>query len=230
MAVGRGRGTRAAGARPAAADGAGEADGVASAACSGCSSCSSSARWSRPRPRSSSSLGPVPALVVLGLIVLAAVALGRTLRRSARTLDQLVRATERVQAGDYSVRVRSEGRIPWPVRSLVRGFETMVERLEADESQRRTLLADVSHELRTPLAVIAGELEAMIDGVRPADAAHLGADPRRDRGHGPAHRGPPDGGPVRGRHAAPASRADGPGRAHRGRRALVRDHGRSGRG
>ena len=122
-----------------------------------------------------SSLGPVPALVVLALIVLAAVALGRTLRRSARTLDQLVRATERVQAGDYSVRVRSEGRIPWPVRSLVRGFETMVERLEADESQRRTLLADVSHELRTPLAVIAGELEAMIDGVRPADAAHLGA-------------------------------------------------------
>ena len=49
----------------------------------------------------------------------------------------------------------------------------MAARLEADEDQRRTLLADVSHELRTPLAVLRGELEAMIDGVHPMDEAHL---------------------------------------------------------
>ena len=49
----------------------------------------------------------------------------------------------------------------------------MVERLERDEDQRRTLLNDVSHELRTPLSVISGNLEAMIDGVHPADEAHL---------------------------------------------------------
>ena len=49
----------------------------------------------------------------------------------------------------------------------------MAARLEADEEQRRTLLADVSHELRTPLAVITGNLEAIVDGVYPADAAHL---------------------------------------------------------
>jgi signal transduction histidine kinase len=51
----------------------------------------------------------------------------------------------------------------------------MVERLEADERQRRSLLADVSHELRTPLAVLQGNLEAIVDGVHPADEAHLGA-------------------------------------------------------
>jgi signal transduction histidine kinase len=51
----------------------------------------------------------------------------------------------------------------------------MVERLEVDEGQRRSLLADVSHELRTPLTVISGNLEAMVDGVHPADAAHLTA-------------------------------------------------------
>ena len=49
----------------------------------------------------------------------------------------------------------------------------MVERLETDELQRRTLLADVSHELRTPLTVITGSIEAIVDGVHPADAAHL---------------------------------------------------------
>ena len=49
----------------------------------------------------------------------------------------------------------------------------MAARLEADEEQRRTLLADVSHELRTPLAVITGNLEAIVDGVYPPDEAHL---------------------------------------------------------
>ena len=87
----------------------------------------------------------------------------------------LVDATRRVEAGDYSGPGRRPRARPPPVRSLVRGFDTMVERLERDEDQRRTLLNDVSHELRTPLTVIAGNLEAMIDGVHPADEAHLAA-------------------------------------------------------
>jgi signal transduction histidine kinase len=49
----------------------------------------------------------------------------------------------------------------------------MASRLEADEQRRRALLADVGHELRTPLAVIRGNLEAIVDGVHPADEAHL---------------------------------------------------------
>jgi two-component system sensor histidine kinase BaeS len=49
----------------------------------------------------------------------------------------------------------------------------MSARLEANEDERRRLLADVSHELRTPLSVIRGNLEGMLDGLYPADAAHL---------------------------------------------------------
>ena len=41
------------------------------------------------------------------------------------------------------------------------------------EDQRRRLLAEVSHELRTPLTVIQGNVEAIIDGVYPADTEHL---------------------------------------------------------
>src|SRR5829696_3530428 len=51
----------------------------------------------------------------------------------------------------------------------------MAARLEADEHQRRTLLADVTHELRTPLAVVRGNVEAILDGIHPADEPHLGA-------------------------------------------------------
>jgi len=120
-----------------------------------------------------SRLGPVPGLVVLGLVVAVLVAVGRALRSTGRTLDELVEATRRVEAGDYTVRVgprRAGGR---SARQLVRGFDTMAARLEADERQRRTLLADVSHELRTPLTVVQGNLEAIIDGVHPSDPAHL---------------------------------------------------------
>jgi signal transduction histidine kinase len=51
----------------------------------------------------------------------------------------------------------------------------MAARLETDEAQRRSLLADVTHELRTPLAVVRGSVEAILDGIHPADEAHLAA-------------------------------------------------------
>jgi signal transduction histidine kinase len=38
---------------------------------------------------------------------------------------------------------------------------------------RRDMTADIAHELRTPLTVIQGNLEAVLDGVYPADAEHL---------------------------------------------------------
>jgi len=120
-----------------------------------------------------SQLGPLPGLVVLGLVVAVLIAMGRTLRSTGRTLDELVEATRRVQAGDYSVRVGPRRRGLRAVRQLADGFDTMAARLETDERQRRTLLAEVSHELRTPLTVVQGNLEAILDGVYPPDPAHL---------------------------------------------------------
>ena len=122
-----------------------------------------------------STFGPIPGAIALIVVLFVLVGLGANLRRSGRTLDALVDAAGRVEGGDYSVRVPTPERGVRPVRHLVRGFNTMTERLERDEDQRRTLLNDVSHELRTPLTVIAGNLEAMIDGVHPPDEAHLSA-------------------------------------------------------
>ena len=119
-------------------------------------------------------LPQLAAFVVLAAGVVAFVAIGRLFRATASTLDELVAAARRVEGGDYGVRVAVPSRGPRPLRDLVHGFNTMVERLEADERQRRSLLADVSHELRTPLSVVQGHLEAIADGVYPADDAHLG--------------------------------------------------------
>jgi two-component system sensor histidine kinase BaeS len=83
----------------------------------------------------------------------------------------MIDAARRVEAGDYSARVPEQG--PSEVRSMARAFNQMSARLEESDTRRRSFLADVSHELRTPLAVMQGQLEAIADGVYPADAAHL---------------------------------------------------------
>jgi two-component system sensor histidine kinase BaeS len=119
-----------------------------------------------------------PGKVLVGgmvlFIVLVAIALGAGgARRIAVPLGNLIEAAGRVQEGDYSVRVNERHKGPYELRALTRAFNQMAARLETDEQQRRTLLADVGHELRTPLAVLQGQLEAMVDGVHPADEAHL---------------------------------------------------------
>lgn len=113
---------------------------------------------------------PGIALLVVGIVVV----VGR-IRTIAAPIDELVDATRRVSAGDYSVRIARPRRGPRELGELAAGFNTMTARLETNELQRRSLLADVSHELRTPLAVVQGNIEAIVDGVHPADRAHLDA-------------------------------------------------------
>ncbi|MET0009802.1 MAG: ATP-binding protein [Candidatus Thiodiazotropha sp. 6PLUC9] len=56
---------------------------------------------------------------------------------------------------------------------LVLDFNVLAEALQRNELLRRQGMADISHELRTPLALLRGEVEAMQDGIRPADQAQL---------------------------------------------------------
>lgn len=111
----------------------------------------------------------VALLLLLGGLALAA----RSLRRLAAPVSDVIDAVGRVADGDLTARVDERG--PREARSLARAFNTMTSRLRASEEQRRRLLADVSHELRTPLSVVQGNLEALVDGVHPADEAHLTA-------------------------------------------------------
>lgn len=57
---------------------------------------------------------------------------------------------------------------------LGRTFDDMADAIEADRQMERRLTADVAHELRTPLQAIQATVEAMQDGVLPADEERLG--------------------------------------------------------
>ena len=116
----------------------------------------------------STSLAPL-ILIAVGLALVAGVIQG--MRALALPLRDLIDAAGRVETGDLDVHIPERG--PRELRALARSFNAMVARLRADEDQRDRLLADVTHELRTPVAVIQGNIEAMIDGVYPADEDHL---------------------------------------------------------
>jgi signal transduction histidine kinase len=105
-------------------------------------------------------------LIAAGLILVA-----RALRRATLPVGDMMEATGRVAEGDYSARMAEHG--PREARALAHAFNSMVARLQADDEQRRNLLADVTHELRTPLTVIQGNLEGLLDGIYPRDDAHL---------------------------------------------------------
>ena len=107
--------------------------------------------------------------LIIGIIIF--LLIGRAFRRTVSPIGDVMEAAERVAQGDYSTHVKEHG--PSEVRALVRSFNTMTERLQLNEEQRRNLLADVTHELRTPLTVIQGNLEGMLDGIYPADQVHL---------------------------------------------------------
>lgn len=113
-----------------------------------------------------------PILLVALVIAIGGLAITlNAFRRAVAPVGDLMDAAGRVADGDYSTRVAERG--PREVRDLAHAFNSMAARLEENDITRRNLLADVSHELRTPLTVIQGNLEAMLDGIYPLDAAHL---------------------------------------------------------
>jgi two-component system sensor histidine kinase BaeS len=102
------------------------------------------------------------------LAILAAIWLARHLLRPVEALREV---TSRIACGEFDARAPLLSRDE--LAELALYVNAMAEALEESEQQRRKMLADVSHELRTPLTVIRGEIEALLDGIRKADAGAL---------------------------------------------------------
>lgn len=92
-------------------------------------------------------------------------------RQITRPLVDLTHASRQIAHGDLSVRVAVRSNDE--VGELTETFNQMAASLEHQETLRRKLMADIAHELRTPLTGIQGAVEAMQDGVFPADANNL---------------------------------------------------------
>jgi len=113
------------------------------------------------------------ALVLTGVVSLGALLIAATFlaSRLTRPLRDLTGAAHRLEAGDLSARAT-----PGPdaeSAELAGAFNAMADRLQRSEGLRRRAASDLAHDLATPATVLEAQLQAMVDGVVPADAAQL---------------------------------------------------------
>lgn len=103
-------------------------------------------------------------LAAIGMVLVVVIFSLPLANRLIRPIKAMAGATRDLASGKYSIRV--------PISSsnelgqLARDFNAMALTLEKNEKARRQWVADISHELRTPLAVLRGEIEALLEGIR----------------------------------------------------------------
>ena len=125
----------------------------------------------RPEPRF---VATVNRWLLLSALAAVALALALSLPLSRRILgpvEAITAAARRMEAGDLAQRVPATSADE--IGDLARAFNAMADAVARSESLRRALVADVAHELRTPLTNLRCQIEAVQDGLQPADAATL---------------------------------------------------------
>ncbi len=88
-----------------------------------------------------------------------------------RPLRALSTASRSIASGNFAVDIPTAGNDE--IGALARSFLSMRAALDESRRQRELLFRNIAHELRTPLSLLRGEIEAMIDGLYPVNAASL---------------------------------------------------------
>ena len=112
------------------------------------------------------------ALATLFAVVLASAAGILYSRVFTKPIDRVTQTAAALRGGirDARTGMTDDG----PVGVLGHTLDEMADSIQAEREFERRLTADVAHELRTPLQAIQATVEAMQDGVVPADGEHLG--------------------------------------------------------
>jgi len=112
-------------------------------------------------------------LALTTLAALAAALLGSWLlaRQLGTPLRRMAHLTQAMAQGDYGQRFQTHRRDELGL--LSESINQLAHHLEEAARARDRWLADTAHELRTPLAILQGEIEALVDGIRKPDAEQL---------------------------------------------------------
>ncbi len=112
-------------------------------------------------------------LALTTLAALAAALLGSWLlaRQLGGPLRRMAHLTQAMAQGDYGQRFQTHRRDELGL--LSESINQLAHHLEEAARARDRWLADTAHELRTPLAILQGEIEALVDGIRKPDPEQL---------------------------------------------------------
>ena len=112
---------------------------------------------------------------VVGVVIAGAVAASMAVlvsRRISTPITTAADAAGRLASGDYTGHV-DDPRMGPELADLTASVNGLAARLQSTEQDRIRLMADVAHQLRTPMAAITATVEAITDGVLPADNTTL---------------------------------------------------------
>ena len=107
---------------------------------------------------------------ILAIVAVVAIALLLSARLT-QPLRGVAAAAQRFGHGDLSARAR--GGPDRESSALAGAFNVMAERVQRSEMLRRRAASDMAHDLATPATVLESQLQAMVDGVVPADREQL---------------------------------------------------------
>ena len=118
----------------------------------------------------------LPILISFSMALLFFSLMARSLIRPLRALSD---AATQVTKGDLSVRIdvpelRKESTLKYmltdEITNMVSTVNSMIERLERQEADRKVFISSIAHDLRTPLTSIKGFLSAISDGTIPPES------------------------------------------------------------
>ena len=92
-------------------------------------------------------------------------------RQFTLPVNTLMENTQKLASGEYSLRMSNDYQDEFG--ALVDDFNALAQNLELTKRKEKQWISNAAHELRTPVAMLQAELEAVIDGVHPADEKRL---------------------------------------------------------
>jgi len=87
------------------------------------------------------------------------------------SIEKLRIAFHQLASGNYQLSLEKQSNDE--IGDLQEDFNRLARTMRKNLEARQLWIADISHELRTPIAVLQGEVEAIIDGVRDVDSASI---------------------------------------------------------
>jgi two-component system sensor histidine kinase BaeS len=107
-------------------------------------------------------------LITLFLVALVTLPLARHV---LAPINRITQGMHQLTQGKYQQKISLQRKDE--LGELIRDFNELALTLDENESARKRWLANISHELRTPVAILRGELEAMLDNVRPLSKKNI---------------------------------------------------------
>lgn len=108
------------------------------------------------------------AIILMSLVALVALPLARHVVEPIKLITQGV---HKLVQGDYQQQINLTRKDE--LGELSRDYNELAFTLLENETARKRWLANISHELRTPIAILSGELEAMLDDIRPLTKSNI---------------------------------------------------------